>query len=235
MKYRIKNSVLFILQLIFISSLVWLPAASGGQFGGTNLVRTDCLQGNGILKKENRTPGPFNKVHVNGVFNVQIAQQADSFFEISADANLISNIETRVVDGQLQISSKGSLCPKLPVKIQIGMPELVALQGVGADDISVSNLDNQQFSIQMDGSGDIRVTGRTREFQVMMDGAGNLDAGQFKAGNVSIRSSGAGDAQIFAAEKIDAYIDGVGDITLHGQPEKAIFNSDGVGELIRAD
>lgn len=205
------------------------------QTNNTNWVNTDCLQGNGILKKEKKVLEPFSRIHINGVFNVTIVQQAAPSFEMSADANLLSKIQTHVIRDQLQIASTDSICPKLPIKINIGLPALKEVQGMGADDISILNLNNEHFTIKMDGSSDVRITGHTRVFTIIMSGAGDLDADGFKSDKVSIQSSGAGNGSIFATKELQADISGAGDITFQGNPEKVVVTGDGVGELMQAD
>nr|WP_320193431.1 DUF2807 domain-containing protein [uncultured Desulfobacter sp.] len=228
--------ILIILLFLGISMPVWaFNTETEIQINSTNWVNTGCLEGNGVLKKEKKKLESFNKIRINGVFNVTIVQQAMPFFEMSADANLFSRIQIRVIKNQLQIDSTGSLCPKLPIKINIGLPELKEVQGLGADDITISNLTNEHFTVNMDGSCDISITGSTKIFTVTMTGAGDLNAFRFKADKISILSSGAGDCEVFATKLLKAHIDGAGDITFQGHPEKVIVSGDGVGDVMQGD
>ncbi|WP_320040545.1 GIN domain-containing protein [uncultured Desulfobacter sp.] len=228
--------ILIILLFLGISMPVWaFNTETEIQINSTNWVNTGCLEGNGVLKKEKKKLAPFNKIRINGVFNVTIVQQAIPFFEMSADANLFSRIQIRVIKNQLQIDSTGSLCPKLPIKINIGLPELKEVQGLGADDITISNLTNEYFTVNMDGSCDISITGHTKTFTVTMTGAGDLNAFRFKADKISILSSGAGNSEVFATKLLKAHIDGAGDIAFQGHPEKVIVSGDGVGDVIQGD
>lgn len=239
------KKIVIILLFLFISIQLWAFGTVTGiqahenstdiQTNSTNWVNTGCLKGNGILKKKKKQLKPFNKIRINGVFNVAIRQQVNPFFEMSADANLFEKVQIQVIKDQLQIDSTGSLCPELPVKIDIGLPELTEIQGLGADDIAISNLNNEHFTVKMDGSCDISITGRTNAFTATMTGAGDLNASRFKADKTSIQSSGAGDGAVFASKVLKAHIDGAGDITYQGHPEKILVGGDGVGELMPGD
>lgn len=198
---------------------------------GSDQNNGDCLSGNGIIKKAQRALKGFDKIMVNGVFNLSIRQQHDFVVEISCDANLYQQIQTRLVNGRLEIDTDRAICPKRPVDIRIGLPELSELKALGSDDIIVSDLNNNQFLVTVDGSSDIRITGRTRIFTANLNGAGDLDASGFYAETVLVTSRGAGDAMVHADMEINAVLDGVGDVTYLGSPDRVIQRGDGVGDL----
>lgn len=191
----------------------------------------DCLRGNGVIKKAQRALKGFDKIMVNGVFNLSIRQQQDFVVEISCDANLYQQIQTRMVNGWLEIDTGRSICPKRPVDIRIGLPEFLELNALGADDIIVSDLNNNQFLVTMDDSSDIRITGRTRTFTANMNGAGDLDASGFRTETVLVTSRGAGDAIVHVGREIKAVLNGAGDVRYLGSPDEVTQSGDGIGDL----
>jgi len=199
---------------------------------GSGQNNGDCLSGNGILKKAQRALKDFNKIMVNGIFTLSIRQQHDFVVEISCDANLYQQIQTKRVNDRLEINTDRRICPKRPVDIRIGLPELIELKALGSDDIIVSDLNNDQFLVTVDGSSDLRITGRTRTFSADLNGAGDLDASEFRAEKVLVTSRGAGDAIVHADREINAVLNGVGDVTCLGSPDRVIQRGDGVGDLI---
>jgi len=103
------------------------------QINNTGVNGESCLFGNGILKKGEMTLDNFNKIAVSGIFNIKIRQQNSRRFEISCDANLFSKIRASVSNGLLKIDTSQSLCPKLPIDINVGVTELRELHSAGAD------------------------------------------------------------------------------------------------------
>jgi len=190
-----------------------------------------CLHGNGMVKKAQRILDGFDEIVVNGVFKLSIRQQQDFMVEISCDANLYQHIQTRMVHARLEIGTNRSICPKRPVDIRIGLPGLTKLTALGADDIVVSGLNNTQFLVTIEGSSDVRLTGRTKTFSANLNGAGDLDASGFRAETVLIASGGAGDAVVHADREIHAVLDGAGDVTYSGTPDRVTQSGDGVGDL----
>lgn len=191
----------------------------------------DCLPGNGVIKKTQRALKGFNKIMVNGVFNLNIRQQQDFVVEISCDTNLYQQIQTRMVNGRLEIDTGRSICPKRPVNIRIGLPEFIELNALGTDDIIVLDLNNNLFMITVEGSSDIKITGNTKRFIAELSGAGNLDASGFRAGKVLVISCGSGDAIVHADKEINAVLDGAGDVKYIGAPDRVTQSGDGVGDL----
>lgn len=190
-----------------------------------------CLHGNGTVKKSQRPLKGFNKIKVHGVFNLHIRQQKNFEVEISCDANLYQHIQTRVADHMLDIDTDRSICPKRPIDIRVGLPEFLELNALGADDIIVSDLDNKQFHVTVDGSSDIKITGRTATLTADLNGAGDLEAFGLRAETVLVTSRGAGDATVHADKEIKAVLDGAGDVTYLGSPDRVIQKGNGIGDL----
>ena len=191
----------------------------------------DCLRGNGTIKKEQRSLKGFKKITVNGVFNLSIRQQQDFVVEVSCDANLYPHIQTQKVNDTLEIGTEQSICPKLPIRIRIGLPEFLELKSLGTDDISISNLDNKQFVVTVEGSSDIEIEGQTQTFTLNLDGSGDVDASGFRAQTVLVTADGSGDAIVHANKEIKAVLDGAGDVTYRGNPGRVIQKGDGTGDL----
>ncbi len=191
----------------------------------------ECLHGNGVIKKAHRDLKKFSKILIDGVFNLNIRQQKDFKLEISCDENLYQYIQTQIVNGRLEINSSQSICPKHPVNIHISLPKFSELIARGSDDIIITDLKSDNFLVIIDGSSDIEITGNTGQLTAKLNGAGDLDASGFHAKKVFITSHGAGDAIIHATKEINAILDGAGDITYIGSPERIIQSGDGAGDL----
>ncbi len=238
---------LFFTILLCYGFFNWLGTANASNLhihlqGGENMIEfhinengnqhnEGCLHGNGIMKKTRRDLKNFNKILVDGIFNLNIRQQKDFKVEVSCDENLYKYIQTQVVNGRLEINANKSICPKHPVDIHIGLPEFSELNAQGTDDIIITDLKNDKFLAIIDGSSDMKITGSTGQFTAKLNGSGDLDASGFHAEKVFIASCGAGDAIVHAAKEVNAVLDGAGDITYIGSPERIIQSGEGIGDL----
>jgi carbon monoxide dehydrogenase subunit G len=203
------------------------------------------VTGNGDIATESREPGAFDGIAVSGGFNVIVRQGTGNKVEVKADRNLLTVIETRVVDG-----SKGrtlQIEPKKGINIQtattpsfvIELPSLRAVSvagsgtvkvepmktgGVdaaiaGSGDIRFANLDADKLSMKVSGSGDIVAAGRCAQASVSIAGSGDVKAAEMVAEEVKVSIAGSGDAAVNATKKLHVSIAGSGDVKYAGSPE----------------
>jgi len=102
----------------------------------------------------------------------------------------------------------------------------------GANDISVSRVNNAKLDMTLYGSGDVKASGKTSEFVTSISGSVDLYAKDLQSKKVQISASGASEAVVYASKRLEVDISGVGDISYHGNPAEVIKEISGVGEII---
>lgn len=205
--------------------------------GGTSRVSVNegCIEGSGKEKIEKRSVPSFRKVDVDGVFDVSIELQKKQNVELRGDNNILPHIITKTSGDTLIITSDKSICPTLPLKVHISQDNIERLDSDGSNDIVVSGVNNRSLTLNLNGTSDVRASGTTREFTAKISGAGNLRARDLHARDAKVTVVGSGDAEVYASEKLDASIDGVGDISYFGSPESVTKNVTGVGDIQEGD
>ncbi len=196
-------------------------------------VNEDCINGSGIKKTELREVSAFKTVDIDGAFDVNIELNKPGRIEITGDDNILPHIITIVTKDGLFISSDKSICPKVPLIVNISNGDIESIDSDGANDITVSGMHNKHFALNVDGAGDIFASGVTGDFKVQMEGSGNLNAKDLHAEKVDISVKGSYDAIVYASKQLHASIDGVGDIVYYGNPDKVSEKISGVGEIER--
>ena len=83
----------------------------------------------------------------------------------------------------------------------------------------------------MSGSGDITLSGTTKDFDATISGSGDIEAYNLEADNVSATVSGSADIQVTAKKSIKARVSGSGDISYRGNPEKVDTKTSGSGDI----
>lgn len=202
-------------------------ARSGGSGCGNG------VEGNGIDKTEKRNVSKFTSVEVDGAFNVYIECQKKQSIEVKGDSNILPQIITRVKGNTLQITTSRSICPKRSLEVKIFADNVEKVSVSGAVDLSISGVNNNNLDLGIDGSGDIKASGKTKNLKVDVSGSGDLKAKELKSENANISVNGAGNAIVNASKKIKAEINGAGDITYYGNPKEVIKNISGAGDIIK--
>jgi len=192
-----------------------------------------CLEGNNITTTEFRQVSSFSEIDISGVFDVSIQYRKQNKVTVTADKNLLPHIITRITEGKLHIFADRSICTQSALQVDIETNDAGKIQSSGATDISVSGVKRDRLEINMNGTGDIALSGKVNLFVVKLSGAADVEAEDLKAETVQISLSGAGDASIYASQKLDATVSGTGTVNYSGNPKKVIKKITGAGELIK--
>jgi hypothetical protein len=205
--------------------------------GGTSRVSVNegCVDGSGKKKIEQRRVSSFNKIDIDGVFDVKIELQKKQGVEIIGDDNILPHIVTKSAGDTLIITSDKSICPKLSLQVNISQDNIEKLNSDGSNDINISGVKNKNLAFNLNGASDLRASGKTGKFTARISGSGSLRARGLKAEDVSIAVVGAGDAEVYASGKLNASIDGAGDISYFGRPKEISRRVTGVGDIEEGD
>jgi hypothetical protein len=205
--------------------------------GGTSRVSVNegCLEGSGKKKVEHRKVDSFNKIDIDGVFDVKIELQKKQGVEIIGDDNILPHIVTKSAGNTLVITSDKSICPRLSLQVNISQDNIEKVDSDGSNDINISGVKNKNFAVTLKGARDGRASGNTGKFTARISGSGNLRARDLRAEDVSIAVVGSGDAEVYASGKLNASIDGAGDISYFGRPKDISRRVTGVGDIEEGD
>ena len=209
------------------------------------------IEGNGDVAAEARDVGAFDAVALSGDFTVFVRPGASDKVEVKTDRNLLSYIETKVVDGSkgrtLEISPKRgySLNAKGSPVITLDMRQLRGLSIAGSGDIRVEpmktgnleasiagsgdlrvqGLEADHVTLRVAGSGDMQVHGKANALSVSVAGSGDVKTRELVVDEAKVSISGSGDVTVAPTRKLDVRIAGSGDVGYVGSPEISLSNA----------
>ncbi|WP_291404456.1 head GIN domain-containing protein [Daejeonella sp.] len=192
---------------------------------------------------ENRTVAGFSGVSSAGNYNVYITMGTSESLRLEGNAEVISEIETRIENGILKIGRKKTLNKRTwksteRIDIYIEAKTLHSLTVVGSGDIQVSGLVNStkltntisgsgNITLEMDaenyvalisGSGKIDAKGKSENTSITIAGSGNFMGKNLQSEIANAKISGSGDIEIHVNKNLDALISGSGNIKYAGNP-----------------
>ena len=221
---RLKIVIFFICSILLIFGLEvnTVKACDGG------------IDGNGVLACEKRSIAYFNCIEICGAFEVIVDLKKDYGIELTADSNVLPIIDTVVMEGVLRIAPNNSYCTQKIVKLYISLPHIMMLKTSGSSQIIMRPIDNESMAIISNGAASINAFGVTNDLILDITGGSNLFAKELKARNVIISIVGAGNAQVYAINRLDVNVTGVGNIQYYGNPKisKKIL---GIGDIQKGD
>lgn len=214
-------------------------------------VLTACgasIQGNGKITERKHTLDTFNKVRIDGMFQVELIKGAPEL-KVVIDDNLHQYVTYLVEDQTLKIGSSNKLLDADTAVLQIYFDVINAIGVSGASQIRSShtfkesltmnvsgaadidlNLDNKQTALELNGGGDVVLSGKSTALGIAISGAANIDAKSLETTHTNIQITGAGDCEVWATEQLEVTITGAGDVKYKGSPE-VIQKITGAGEV----
>jgi hypothetical protein len=173
------------------------------------------VDGNGYRRLENRDLSAYDRVEINGDFEVQIDMVNESKAIVEADENLLDLIVTHVSGNKLIIETRNgtNIRPSIPVEITISTPALkeVTLNGSGL--VYSYGIESEEFAINLSGSGQIQINNLvTTNMDVDLEGSGNITT-EVTAENITSQLEGSGEIKLDGSSiNTDYQIIGSGDI-----------------------
>ncbi|HLP16475.1 MAG TPA: DUF2807 domain-containing protein, partial [Bacteroidota bacterium] len=122
------------------------------------------------------------------------------------------------------------------LKVYVSMKHINSLSIEGAGTIECSNrIETESLECTVNGAGNIDMQGSSHELNCTINGAGNFSGKKFRSNDVTAVLNGAGNCTVYASERIDATVNGVGAITYYGNPENVKSDVSGIGFISRGD
>jgi Putative auto-transporter adhesin, head GIN domain len=198
----------------------------GAQFGGAN-TRT----GSGTRVTEVRNVSPFSMFDLAAAAAVSITTGEPQHVAIEIDDNLIGLIRTDVSGDQLTISRLADFTSAKGLIVSITVNHLISASLSGSGDLTIENVHEDHFLINVSGSGSVKASGNANRVNLTIGGSGEINAFGLIAASASARVGGQGSIKVFVTENLDASIRGVGQIVFLGTPPSVQKHIEGIGQI----
>lgn len=211
-----------------------------------------CVGGIGQMVEETRVVSTFEGIDLAVHGQVFINKGTVTSVSVTAPANLLPFIQTKVVGGNLIIEKDRCLRNRIDeIQIHVTMPEVKSLRIAGSGSIFTDELWTTEslyldiagsgkisgsfashlINTRISGSGDAELLGSTDNHNVIISGSGQVYGFNLECLNADVRISGSGHANILVRENLNARISGSGNIYYRGNPSVKV-NVSGTGKVI---
>jgi len=180
----------------------------------------------------------FSRIKLEGAYNVKLIQGTTPSLKVNTTANLHDNINISTENNTLYIKTrvKNLEVDEIKLDITVNNIEEIDIEGgafvvsegfLKATDLSIYLKGGAHIDLQVnaetifartEGGVNMEFEGTVNKFTSISEGAGNIDADKLEAKEVNCRVSGVGNASVYAIEKLDATVEGVGKIGYRGNP-----------------
>ena len=211
--------------------------------------------GNGNIIEHEIKLDDFARISIGGNYRVTLIESNETRVVIECDENLLEYINAEHYENTLNINNVHNLKSTEGIVVDIYYKALekiystgaskvtnegvlkagnlmINLSGAGAIDLKI---DTKKVEVNLTGAGVVSLSGKTDKQETHISGAGGLEAKELLSNECSINLSGLGGAQVYAVEKLEATITGVGGIIYSGNPKIIERQVTGFGKIKRAE
>jgi hypothetical protein len=209
------------------------------------------VRGDGNVIKKERPTTSFDGIKVSSGVDVYLSQGDNESVTVEADENLHEYILTEVKDGVLNVYTDVNIREAKMERVHVTIKDVRSLKTSSAGDIigesPVRGTDIEieassagdvrlevyakKIEVNISSSGDVTLSGEAETLKADLSSAGDLDAYNLKAKDVDVSASSAGDAKVYASEKITARSSSAGDIYYQGEPKYVDSHSSSAGGI----
>jgi len=191
------------------------------------------IHGNGSIKTETRDVPAFEAITCDGSYEVQIDCQAKQSLAIETDENLMPQIKTEVHNNTLHIYTKGFLLPTNKIRVVVSVPNINGFTSSGSTHGDINNINNSALNIEINGSGNLHLNGKSDNLDINISGSSKIDAASLISEHSHIQINGSGNIQVYATTSIAVQINGAGTVKYKGEPKSVNQQINGSGRVIK--
>lgn len=182
-----------------------------------------------------RNAPAFTSVSVQGPISVTVDAGKAQSLTVRGDARFIRDVTTDVVDGELRVRMRDKdskyTTTKGEQRIVITMPALRAFAVEGAGEVKLNQIRGERLDVSYRGAGSMDINGEVKTFRMTAEGVGAVDAKALVANDVDVSFRGIGDVSVYARNRLDAVVQGMGSLTYYGKPRTVNKSASGIGSV----
>lgn len=114
------------------------------------------------------------------------------------------------------------------------MPELVSFRGEGAGLMVLNNVRGDNFDVNYRGAGSLQMNGRVGHLRLNAEGVGEVLAKDLVAQDADVTFRGIGEVSVHAKNRLNASVQGLGNLTYYGKPQSVSRSVSGIGNVTAA-
>ncbi len=184
---------------------------------------------------QSRALPPFNAISTQGAVSIEVQVGKPQSFVIKGDDEYTNSVETKVVDGKLLITfpknKKNTINIKRDARIVIGVPALRAFHVEGAGSAELKNVSGDTLDLGFQGAGRLYANGSVKNLKLNAQGVGDVDTKALLAQNANVSFEGIGAVKVYASQRLDVVVQGMGSLNYYGNPKVLNKTVEGMGSV----
>lgn len=186
-----------------------------------------------------RAAGPFTAINVQGPISVTVdAGAGQQSVLVRGSDRFVDNVVSEVVDGELHLRMRDKSFKTISGEdrlVVVKMGQLRAFRVEGAGEIKLNNVRGERLDVNYRGAGRMVVNGKVDTFRMRAEGVGEVDTKALIARDADVRFQGVGDVKVYASDRLDVAVQGMGSLSYFGKPRSVNKSVSGLGSVSAAE
>lgn len=183
--------------------------------------------------EQTRAVAPFSSIDVKGPVDMVVHAGKAQSIQLKGNDKFLARLQTRVAGGKLMISfpHDQEWSMKGNPTIVITVPALNAFHVEGAGSVELNNIQGEELDLGFKGAGRLVANGKVGQLRLAAEGVGDVNTRQLQASAARVSFEGIGAVKVFASERLDASVQGMGSLNYYGNPRIVNKQVEGIGSV----
>lgn len=185
-----------------------------------------------------RNVTPFKTIDARGPVSLVVEVGKTHSVRVEGNQKFIERVTTEVVNGELRLGFEDKNTNNINIKdderVVVTMPELASFRGEGAGLMVLNNVRGEHFDVNYRGAGSLQMNGRVGHLRLNAEGVGEVVAKDLVAQDADVTFRGIGEVSVHAKNRLNASVQGLGNLTYYGKPQSVSRSVSGIGNVTAA-
>jgi hypothetical protein len=175
----------------------------------------------------------FNAISSTGAINMVVQVGQSQSVRLTGDDKFIGKVAMKVVGNELVVTIENEKNGRWnsDSKIFVTMPALKAFRVEGAGSAELNNISGDRMDIRFQGAGRLIANGKVKMLTMTAEGVGDVDTKALLAQHANVNFEGIGRVKVYASERLDASVQGMGSLNYYGNPKTVNKTAEGIGSV----
>ncbi|UCC77797.1 MAG: DUF2807 domain-containing protein [Anaerolineales bacterium] len=195
-------------------------------------VELTGLRGSGRLVTRELDFEGFTRLEISHAFEVDLVQSRSYSVVITADDNVIDDVEVTMSRDTLRIGMKRLFLnfQGVTLRAEVSMPTLEALELSGASRLTGS-MEADDIGFDISGASRLTLRGGGAQMRLDASGASQIDLSAFVVDDADVDISGASQATVNVRGRLDAEASGASQLEYLGNPSMGRIETSGASSI----
>lgn len=221
---------------------------------GVLLMTCKTPEGSGNSLTVIKEISDFSMITIMGAKKVTLKQGEKNTIKITADDNIIKNIEVKIIDERLIVGPNKKM-KDTDISVEITAPKITHAEINGNTKVEIPNgynthnlefvlngavgidcdnlISDGRIVINNNGSGSSTLGGKAETLVLKTKGSGTILAEKFTADSIGVKIDGSGSIYVKSDNYLNVKINGSGSVIYDGKPQKFEKRINGSGKIIQ--